>query len=125
MEDHSLVLKGACAQLKPVFETSTQGMYIYLDDENIICNKKFASMLGYATPEAWSKAGSPFPLTYAENKSQPILVDAYRKAVNQGIASKFNITWKKRNGGTVKTSVILVPIAYVGHVMALHFIDKT
>lgn len=124
MEDHSLVLKGIYAQLRHILESSGQGIYIYLDDENIICNKKFASMLGYGTPEAWAKAGSPFPSTYVEKKSQPVLVDAYRKAVGKGEASKVNIAWKKKNSGSLKTSVILVPVAFLGHIMALHFIDK-
>jgi hypothetical protein len=33
------------------------------------------------------------------------------------------VTWKKKNGGTVNTTVILVPMAYAGHLFAVHFVS--
>ena len=38
------------------------------------------------------------------------------------IASTIQVTFKKRGGGTVKTEVMLVPIAFKGELLALHFI---
>jgi len=39
------------------------------------------------------------------------------------IGSTIDLTWKKKSGGTVDSTVILVPVAYDGHLFALHFLS--
>jgi hypothetical protein len=39
------------------------------------------------------------------------------------IPANIKVTWKKKTGGTVATSVVLVPIEYDDHLFALHFIS--
>jgi hypothetical protein len=39
------------------------------------------------------------------------------------VGSTIEVTWKKNNGQTVDTNVILVPVAYDGHLFALHFLS--
>jgi len=49
-------------------------------------------------------------------------VGAYQNATQNKVGSAIQVTFKKRGGGTVKTDVILVPIAFKGEMLALHFI---
>ena len=58
-----------------------------------------------------------------ERSSQETLVNAYNQAMEKFIPSNINVTWKKKSGGTVVTSVVLVPIAYDDHIFALHFVS--
>jgi len=51
------------------------------------------------------------------------LVTAYRNATERMIGSTIEVTWKKKSGGTVDSTVILVPVAYHGHLFALHFLS--
>jgi len=44
------------------------------------------------------------------------------KAMERMVASTIKISWKKKAGGTVETIVILVPIEFEGHLLALHFV---
>ena len=60
---------------------------------------------------------------FVAEKSQETLVTNYRKAMDKMVGSTFPITWRKKSGGTVDTTVILVPISYEGHLFALHFIS--
>jgi hypothetical protein len=57
-------------------------------------------------------------------KSQQTLVSAYQKAMNQMTGSDIDVTWKRKSGGHVDTKVMLVPVGYQGHLLALHFIAK-
>ncbi len=121
---HKEVLSGIHAQLKDVFDRSSQGMYLFLDDEHILCNDVFSAMLKFKSPNEWQSAEKPFLEAYVEGKSQAKLVAAYRAAMEKGTASKLPVTWVSKDGKHVKTEVIIAPIAYEGHLIAIHWIEK-
>ena len=120
---HSDLIKEARSHLKAIFEESKQSIYLFLDDENKVCNKKFAALLGYKSPEEWSAVEDSFTQAFVDEKSQEKLVSAYQKAMNDFVGSSMEVEWKKKSGGKVKTKVILVPFLFNGHLFALHFID--
>jgi hypothetical protein len=123
--DHSHVdmLQGLHDMLMPVFEHSAQAMYIYLDDESKVCNEQFATLLGYDSADEWAHMQGSFPALFVADESQEALVEAYQNAMEKMVASTNSITWKKKTGETVQTTVILVPIDFEGHLFALHFIQ--
>ena len=120
---HEVLIQGVSSQMKDILETSGQAIYIYLDDVHWVCNQKFASMLGYSTPGELAQVKQPPLEVWVNGKSQHTLVDAYQNAMQQMIGSTVPITWKTKSGGTVDTTMILVPIAYQGHLLAMHFIS--
>lgn len=120
---HLDLLGELATQLQPILESSEQGIYIYLDDENKVCNQKFASLLGYSSDEEWAQTEGSFPSLFVEKQSHNTLIDAFQSAMQSMIASTIKVRWKKKSGGTVDTTVILVPIAYKDHLFALHFIS--
>jgi len=80
-------------------------------------------MLGYKSPDEWSKVDKPFTKAFVDEKSQGILVTAYQNAMEKKIGSTIKVAWKKKSGSIVSSTVILVPIVIDGHLMALHFIS--
>jgi PAS domain-containing protein len=118
---HGDLLGGLYDQMRTVFESSEQPMYLYLDDTHKTCNKKFASLLGYGTPQEWARV-EEFSDLVAE-KSMKDLVTAYQDAMTRMIGSTIEVTWRTKSGGTVDTAVILVPVAYDEHLFALHFVS--
>jgi hypothetical protein len=52
-------IQGITEQMKPVLEKSEQAIYIYLDDNHKVSNKKFADLLGYKPAKEWSDAEAP------------------------------------------------------------------
>ena len=124
MDDHGHhedLIGGISRQLEPLFKNSTQGIYIYLDESHKACNEKFSSLLGYESPEEWA-ALEPFTEKLVAEKSQEALVTAYQNAMENFEGSSQEIVWKKKDGSEVSKTVILVPVAYEGHTVALHFI---
>ena len=99
-------------------------MYLYLDDNHKTCNKKFASLLGYKSVRAWEKIDAP--LADVVEASQPRVVEAYGRASEKLEASSLKVTMRHvGTGELIKTNLIMVPLAYQGHVMVLHFLSKT
>lgn len=119
---HEELVSGFYNQLKEIFDSSEQAIYLYLDNNHKVCNKKFAQMQGFSSPEEWAKVDNPFEVG-VEKSSQEAIVSAYKNAMEKLIASKINVKLKKKTGGTFDASVILVPVAYPGHLFALHYIS--
>jgi carbohydrate-binding DOMON domain-containing protein len=109
-------------QFADVFEKSQQSVYVYLDDMNKICNKRFATLLGYESTASWANVKENFPEVFVSPKDRKTLVSTYQKAMNDLVGSTISVTWRKKGGGEVPTTTILVPIVFEGHRMALHFI---
>lgn len=125
MDDHGQhedLIKGISSQLGPVFKNSTQGIYIYLDESHKVCNEKLSSLLGYSSPEEWAKI-EPFAESFVADESQETLVTAYQNAMEKFEGSTQGIVWKKKDGSRITKRVILVPVVYENHPMALHFIS--
>lgn len=123
-KSHMELLLGLHEQLQDVFNKSSQGVYLFLDDKNIACNDKFAKLLGYSSGKEWASYKGSFPLVFVAEGSRHTLVDAYRTAMEKKAGSQIEVVWAKKTGGIVKTRVILVPVAFEGHLFALHFVEK-
>ena len=120
---HEDLVNGFHNQLKQIFDNSPQAIYLYLDDNHKVCNKKFASLLGYASPEEWAKIENPLEENIAK-ESQDAVVSAYFDASERMIASQMDVKLKTTSGNMFDASVIVVPVAYQNHMFALYFISK-
>lgn len=120
--DHAPVLAAAARQLQNLFAASQQAMYLYLDDVHKVCNKRFSDLLGYRDPAAWAAVTQSFPAAFVAPDSQEDLVGTYQDAMEFGVGGVTPVVWKRKDGKTVETDVILVPFETEGHRMALHFI---
>jgi hypothetical protein len=121
---HEALLDQIKEEFSDIFQHTSQGVYIYMDDPHWICNDHLATILGYASAaELHTRAGaSPFLDLTVAAESQERLVKAYMDTVNEKAASSIPVTWKKKAGTTLNTQTIFVPISYKGTAMTLHFV---
>ena len=120
---HEEVVKGLYDQMKPVLDSSEQPIFLYLDDNHKACNSKFASMLGYKSPQEWAEIPG-FLDVYVAEKSRDALMTAYWDAMKKMVASTTQITWTKKGGENLDSTIILVPVFFQGHLFSLHFITN-
>ena len=120
---HEELVKGITAQLKPILDKSPQAIYVYLDDTHKACNKKFADLLGYKSAREWQDTEAPLADVVEEDQER--VIAAYENASEKMQASSLDVRLTNvKTGKTIKTNVIMVPVAYDGHIFALHFISK-
>jgi hypothetical protein len=86
------VIEGGMNQQAAVFDNSDQSMYIYMNDVHKACNKNFAKLLGYGSPEEWASVKENFPDAFVVKGSQETLVSAYRKAMENFVGSTISVT---------------------------------
>jgi hypothetical protein len=122
-EHHEKLVKGLYDQMKPILDKSEQPIFIYLDDSHKVCNSKLASMLGIKSAQEWAEK-SGFLEVYVAEKSRETLASAYWKAVENMSASTIQLTLIKKDGGTMDSTMILVPMLFEGHMFAVHFVTN-
>ena len=81
-QHHEQLVKGITEQMKPVLEGSGQAIYLYLDDIHKVCNKEFAELLGYESPEEW--ADTDAPLADVVDQTERDVQDVDRDASRHG-----------------------------------------
>ena len=123
-EHHEELVKGLCEQMKPILDKSEQPIFIYLDDNHKACNNKFATMLGFKSPVEWAEKQG-FLEVYVTEKSRETLSSAYWNAIAKMVASTIQMTWMKKDGGALESTMILVPMYFEGHMLSVHFVTST
>ncbi|OGN89691.1 MAG: hypothetical protein A2Z74_00420 [Chloroflexi bacterium RBG_13_46_9] len=122
-EHHENLVKEVSEEMKPVLEKSTQAIYLYLDDNHKVCNKKFSDLFGYKSPKEW--ADTDAPLADVVEEDQQKVIDAYMNASEKMIASLVEVRIKNiKTGKIIKTRMIVVPIGHAGHILTAHFFNK-
>lgn len=121
---HEELVKGLYEQMKPVLDGSEQPVFIYLDDNHKACNNKLSSMLGYKSPQEWAEKQG-FLEVYVAEKSRETLSSAYWNAKEKMAASTIQLTWMKKDGKTVNSTMILAPMFFQGHHFSVHFVTST
>jgi PAS domain-containing protein len=120
---HEELVKGITEQMELVLEKSEQAIYIYLDDNHKVCNKKFADMLGYKSPKEWADADAP--LSDVVDEDQQSVINAYMNASEKMVASAIEVRVKNvKTGKILKTRMIVAPVGHAGHVFTAHFFSK-
>lgn len=122
-EHHEKLVKGLYEQMKTILDKSEQPIFIYLDDNHKACNSKLASMLGFKSPKEWAEKPGFLDVNVAE-ESRETLASAYWKAVEKMSASTIQLTLMKKGGGTMDSTMILVPMSFEGHMFAVHFVTS-
>lgn len=119
---HDELIQSLTKEYQDLLANSEQGIYIYLDDLHKVCNAKFATLLGYDSEDEWAKIKQPFPEVFVDDRSQETLISSFIDAIEKNIGSTNKIDWKTKDGNTISSTVILVPISHNGHLFALHFV---
>jgi PAS domain-containing protein len=122
-EHHEELVKGLYDQMKMILDSSEQPIFLYLDDNHKACNSRFAALLGFKSPQEWAEIHG-FLDPYVVEKSRETVASAYWNAMEKMIGSTIQVTWKKKSGETIDSTVIFVPMAYQGHLFAVHFVTN-
>jgi hypothetical protein len=120
---HEELIKGITEQMKPVLAKSRQAIYIYLDDNHKVCNKKFADLLGYESPEVWAKTEAP--LADVTEEDQQSVINAYMNASEKMVAGAIEVRMMNvKTNVIIKTKMIIAPVGHAGHVFTAHFFSE-
>jgi PAS domain-containing protein len=116
------VLSDLYSQLRKVLDAAEQPILIYLDDKHKVCNQQFADMLGYPSPHELSSTSGFLEMLVDDEASRNAFMEAYWLAINNMNAVGLEVTWRKKDGSNLKTSTVMVPMEYEGHILLVQFV---
>ncbi|WP_077488845.1 PAS domain-containing protein [Sinomonas mesophila] len=123
MESHETALAELARHLKPVFEQSPDGVYLWLDEKHKVCNEQLATMFGYDVGE-W-QAVDDFAATFIAEESRSLYVWHYQHEVAElRYPVSFRFRGKRKDGSTFDAETDMIPLTYAGHVVAYHFVRQ-
>ena len=121
--NHNKMIGELAKEFKPVLDNSTDGVYLWLDNDNMICNEKFAKMFGYTVKEMQSNGD--FLGKLVAEKDQKMFAENYNKSIAQLTSPvSFKFTGIKKDGSKVKAETVMIPITFKNHAIAYHFVRK-
>jgi PAS domain S-box-containing protein len=122
-KDHEQVLSRLMEQFLPVFAHSPDGVYLYLDDNHKVCNKRMADMFGL-TVEEWRKIPN-FLERFVASQDRELFAANYVKhvaALKGPVSFRFHAV--RKNGETFLAETEMIPVSWNGHPIAYHFVRE-
>jgi PAS domain-containing protein len=125
-EDYNqLLLSGLYNQMRKILDSSGQPVFIYLDDNHKVCNDRFAEFLGYSSPHEWSQTPGFLEVFVDDEASKNAFMTAYWSAINNMNASSVQLTLRRKDNSKIKSTMVILPMIYEGHILSVHFIIST
>ncbi len=120
---HKDLLEDLTTHFQPVLDDCPEGVYLWIDDENMVCNEALAKLFG-TTVKDWC-ATTDFLDRFVDPKDQKMFGENYAKHVGhlQGPV-RFKFKAKRKDGKTFNAETDMIPISFGGHVVAYHFVRQ-
>lgn len=122
-KEHEQMLSELLEQFTPVFLHSPDGVYLYLDDNHKVCNKRMADMFGM-TVEEWSKVPN-FLEGFVAPQDRELVASNYQRtvgALTRPVTFRFKAV--RKNGETFTAETEMIPISWDGYPIAYHFVRE-
>lgn len=124
-DSNQTLLTGLYTHMKKILDSSGQPVFIYLDDQHKVCNQRFAEFLGYKSPHEWAQTPGFLELFIDDEAGRNAFMTSYWSALKDMNASSVQLTWRRRDGSRVKSTMVILPMTYEGHILSVHFIINT
>jgi PAS domain S-box-containing protein len=119
---HEVATKELAEHLRPLFESSPDGVYVWLDEEHWICNQRFAELLGYDSPDELND--TPYLLQrWVHEDDQNVFSWSYWNRVQtHSFPTTIRFRGKRKDGSVVLVETDMIPLTFGGHTFAYHFV---
>jgi PAS domain S-box-containing protein len=119
---HEVATGEIAEHLAPIFRSSPDGVYVWLDEEHWRCNERFAELFGYASAD--ELADTPHLLQrLVHEDDQELFSWMYWHRIQAG---SFPVTFRfrgtRKDGSVCQVETDMIPLAYGGHTFAYHFV---
>ena len=118
---HEVATKELAEHLRPLFESSPDGVYVWLDEEHWICNERFAELLGYASPDELNDTPHLLQRWVHEDDQQVFSWSYWNRVQTLSFPTTLRFRGKRKDGSEVLVETEMIPLTYGGHTFALHF----
>ncbi|MFA6048839.1 MAG: PAS domain-containing protein [Candidatus Micrarchaeia archaeon] len=110
-------------QLSAVLRQSPDGVYLWLDENHMVCNEKLAKMFGYTVAEFCAK--KPFIESFVAKEDRELFSLNYRASVGSfAFPVTFRFKGVRKTGERFLAEMDMVPLSWNGHAVAYTFVRE-
>jgi PAS domain S-box-containing protein len=121
--NHTDLISEVAEQYRPVLENSPDGVYLWLDETNKVCNEKLARIFGYSVAE-WRRT-EPFLESFVAPEDRELYARHYQSSVASLTSPvTFRFRGLRKDGTTFAAETDMIPICWQGHAIAYHFVRE-
>jgi PAS domain S-box-containing protein len=119
---HDDVTRQLAEHLAPIFESSPDGVYVWLDEEHWICSQRFAEQLGYDSPEELNDTPHLLQRWVHEDDQGMFSWSYWNRVQARAFPATIRFRGIRKDGSEALYETDMIPLAYGGHVFAYHFV---
>jgi PAS domain S-box-containing protein len=119
---HEVATKELAEHLQPLFDTSPDGVYVWLDEEHWVCNQRFADLLGYDSPDELNDTPNFLQRMVHEDDQQHFSWNYWNRVQALAFPTTFRFRGTRKDGSEVQVETEMIPLTYGGHTFAYHFV---
>ena len=118
---HDDAIPQLAEHLAPIFASSPDGVYVWLDEEHWTCNERFARLFGYAVDEL---ENSPYLLQRIvhEDDQGQFSWNYWNRVQALAFPTTFRFRAVRKDGTTFDAETDMIPLTFGGHTIAYHFV---
>jgi PAS domain S-box-containing protein len=120
---HERVIPELADHLMPIFGSSPDGVYVWLDETHWTCNERLASMFGYTVEEL---ENTPYFLQRLVHEDDQSMVswNYWNRVQELAFPATFRFRGRRKDGSEVQCEMEMIPLTYGGHTVAYHFVRQ-
>ncbi|HEX5937696.1 MAG TPA: PAS domain-containing protein [Actinomycetota bacterium] len=119
---HEVATKELAEHLRPLFDASPDGMYVWLDEEHWICNRRLAELFGFDSPDELNDTPNFLQRMVHEDDQQHFSWNYRSRVQAQAFPATFRFRGKRRDGSDIQLETDMIPLTFGGHTFAYHFV---
>jgi PAS domain S-box-containing protein len=119
---HEVATKELAEHLRPLFESSPDGVYVWLDEEHWICNQRFAELLGYDSPDDLNDTPHLLQRWVREEDQGQFSWSYWNRVQTLSFPTTLRFRGIRKDGSEGRVETDMIPLTFGGHTFAYHFV---
>ena len=119
---HEVATKELAEHLQPLFDASPDGIYVWLDEEHWICNRRLAEIFGYDSPDELNDTPNFLQRRVHEDDQQLFSWNYWNRVQALAFPATFRFHGARKDGSAFQAETDMIPITFGGHTFAYHFV---
>ena len=120
---HEDVIPQLAEHLRPIFENSPDGVYIWLDETHWTCNERLASLFGYTVAELENSPNLLQRLVHDGDQGN-LSWNYWNRVRELAFPVTFRFRGRHKDGTIFQAETDMIPLTYGGHMIAYHFMRR-
>jgi PAS domain S-box-containing protein len=119
---HEAATPELAEHLRPIFEASPDGVYVWLDETHWICNERFAELFGYGSADELRDTPHLLQRIVHEEDQELFSLLYWNRVQAQAFPATFRFRGVRKDGSVCQAETDMIPLTFGGHTFAYHFV---